>query len=81
MGDVGTYVVCIWLFVIVHRDCLRVALWSIMLVIHCSWLRVTVVGRDRGRVVVVQRHGGCVVVVVVFASGRGCMMTRGDLPV
>ena len=69
------------LLVIVRRDRLRVALWTIVLVIRHSWLCVTVIGRDRGRVVVVQRHGGCVVVVVVVASGRGCIMTRGDLPV
>ena len=88
MGDVRTYVVCIWLFVIICRCwslsvaiIFAVRLWSIVLVIRRSWLRVTVVGRDRGRVVVVQRHGGCVVVVVVVASGRGCIMTRGDLPV
>ena len=69
------------LLVIVRRDRLCVALWTIVLVIRCSWLRVTVVGRDRGRIVVVQRHGGCVVVVVVVVSGCGCIMTRGNLPV
>ena len=69
------------LLVIVRRDRLRVALWTIVLVIRRSWLRITVIGRDRGRVVVVQRHGGYVVVVVVVASGCGCIMTRGDLPV
>ena len=61
MGDVRTYVVCIWLFVII-RLCWSLSitivfalwLWSIVLVIRRSWLHVTVVGRDRGRLVVVQ---------------------------
>ena len=72
---------CLLLLVIVHRDHLRIALWSIVLVIHRSWLRVTVIGHEHGRVVVVQHHGGCVVVVIVVTSGHGCIMTRGDLPV
>ena len=72
MGDVRTYVVCILLFVIVRR-CWSLSvmvvfalwLWSIVLVIRRSWLRVTVIHRHRGHIMVVQRRGRCMVVVMV----------------
>ena len=47
-------------------------LWSIVLVICRSWLRVTVICCHCGCVMVVQHHGHC---------GRGCIITRADLPV
>ena len=78
MGDVRTYVVCILLFVIVRRCwSLSVAvvfalwLWSIVLVIRRSWLRVTVI----------RRHRGSPASWSLYGCGRGCIMTRGALPV